>query len=213
MLEKFLHQNASAIFALVGALGATLLSFVTAWLLKRREHTLRLWDKLLERRIKAHEIVLSVAMEMRVMIALGGIEKDGEAARSPRVMFSKDAFEQWFTSATGRLSEGSTWLTLDVTREVNFLQDYLVTLYQNLAKFPQANYRKVGQLIRSDFINLSSELELKAFQFFEKDLHELKLGNLRDWHKYPRTKTEDRLNRTALLTRWPEIQEVAKSEL
>lgn len=84
VVKEFLQENASALFALGGAFGTALLSFLAAWFLRKRDYDLRLWDKLLERgRIDAHERLINVALEMRVMVALGGVDKAGKVVRSP----------------------------------------------------------------------------------------------------------------------------------
>src|SRR5437868_3641028 len=127
-LAQFVQANASAVFGLVGALGGGILSFVATALLKRREFNLQLWGKLLERKIAAHENVIAVAVEMRVMVALGGIDDQGQVRRAPQVMLSRDEFEDWFTRFTQLTLDGTTWLTTETKREVNLAQDYLVTL-------------------------------------------------------------------------------------
>jgi hypothetical protein len=211
-IKEFIKSNASAVFGLLGALGGGLVSFLASWLLKRREYSLRLWDKLLERRIKAHENVIAAALEMRVMVALGATEENGEVARAPQLLRSKEDFEQWFIRFVQLTIEGSTWLTTEAKRELNFVQDYLVTLYQNLTDVPSEKYLQIGQVIRQDFLDLSSELEKKSFAFFEKDVRQLKLSNLKKWHKYKRSETEKRLKKTALLSQWEKIQRVVASE-
>ena len=211
-IKEFIKSNASAVFGLLGALGGGLVSFLASWLLKKREYSLRLWDKLLERRIKAHENVIAAALEMRVMVALGATEENGEVARAPQLLRSKEDFEQWFIRFTQLTIEGSTWLTTEAKRELYFAQDYLVTLYQNLTDVPSEKYLQIGQVIRQDFIDLSSELEKKSFAFFEKDVRRLKLSNLKEWHKYKRPETEKRLKKTALLSQWEKIQRLVASE-
>lgn len=62
---QFLSENASAIFALIGALGGAVLSFIGALLLKKRDFSLATGGKLLDRRIAAHESVAALATEMR----------------------------------------------------------------------------------------------------------------------------------------------------
>jgi len=212
-IKEFINSNASAVFGLLGALGGALVSFIASWLLKKREYSLRLWDKLLERRIKAHENVITAALEMRVMVTLGATEENGEVARAPQLLRSKEDFEQWLIRFTQLTTEGSTWLTTDAKRELNFAQDYLVTLYQNLTGVPSEKYLQIGQVIRQDFIDLSSSLEKKSFGFFEKDVRRLKLSNLKKWHKYKRSETEKRLKKTALLSQWEKIRRVVAPEI
>lgn len=197
-MEQFLNQNASAIFALVGALGAALLTSSGSWLISRREYNFRLWEKLLDRRIKAHESVIAVALDMRVMVALGGTDGNGEVARTPKILLSKENFEAWFTKFTHLTLEGSTWLTTKTKRELNYAQDYLVNLHMNLSGTTDAQCSQIGQVVRQDFINLSSSLEKTAFQYFASDLRKLRLNDLNDWHKYPIEETERRLTASAL---------------
>ena len=192
----------------MGALGGGLVSFLASWLLKKREYNLRLWDKLLERRIRAHENVIAVALEMRVMVALGATEQNGEVARAPQVLCSKEDFERWFKRFTQLTMERSTWLTTEIKRELNFVQDYLVTLYENLTGVPSEKYLLIGQVIRQDFIDLSSDLEKKSFAFFVKEVRQLKLNSLKEWHKYSRSETETRLKKTALLSQFEKIRRI-----
>lgn len=198
-IEQFINANASAIFGLLGALGGGILSFVASLLLKRSEFSLQLRSKIIDRQIAAHERILKLAQEMRVMVSAGTFGIDGEVARGPRILLSKDEFESWFTRFTEQQLEGSTWLTTGTKREVAFVQDYLVTLHIHLADVPSEKYFDLAQLIRQDFIALSSSLEKAAFSFFESGIHRAKPDSLSDWHKYKRLVTEHRLTSTALL--------------
>lgn len=202
---EFLQANASAIFGLIGALGGSLLSFVAAGMLKRREFNLQLWAKLLERRIAAHEKVIALAVEMRVMVGLGGTDTRGEVRRAPQVLISKEEFERWFTRFTQLTMEGTTWLSTATKREVNFVQDYLVTLRLHLERVPTERYLQVGELVRQDFIDLSSSLERVAYDFFQSGLRKLRLDSLEAQHKYKRPETQRRLKSTALISNMPAV--------
>lgn len=205
-LMQFLTANASAVFGLLGALGGGLLSFFASALLKRHDLNLQTWSKLLERRIVAHEKVISLAVEMRVMVGLGGVGDGGEVRRAPQLLISKEEFERWFTRFTQLTMEGTTWLTSETKREVNFVQDYLVTLHMHLATIPSDNYLRVGELIRQDFVDLSSALEKKAFAYFQSGVHRLRLASLDKRHKYKRPETERRMYETALLKNLKAVQ-------
>jgi hypothetical protein len=50
-IQQFLNSNASAVFGLIGALGGGVLSFVASLLLKRREFSLQLRSKIIDRQI------------------------------------------------------------------------------------------------------------------------------------------------------------------
>lgn len=196
----FLTAHASAIFALAGALGGGILSFVGALLLKKREFSLSVSGKLLDRRIAAHEKVIAVATEMRVMVALGGFSASGEVRRAPQVMISRDTFDDWFTRFTQLSLEGTSWLSTATKREVNFIQDYLITLHLYLERVPSDQFLGLGEIIRQDFVDLSSSLEKTAFTFFQSGVRKLQPDSLSKWHKYKRGETEQRLGATLLVT-------------
>lgn len=193
---NLLQQNSNAIFGLVGtALGAAL-SMLSAWFLRRREYNLRLWEKLLEKRIKAHEDAIAIAMEMRMTECLGGVIVTGGVRRTPRVLESKETFELWSSQLSNFRSLGATWLTIDVTRELNFLQDYILNLHLKITNIPSEDYPKVGELICDDFIDLSSSIERLAVRFFKKGVWRLRISDVEQWHKYPKSETQRRLSLT-----------------
>ena len=115
-VHQFLSANASAVFGLIGALGGGVLSFLATLILKKRDFNLQMWGKLFDRRIAAHEKVISLAVEMRVMVGLGGRDKHGEVRRAPQVLLSKEEFERWFTRFTELTMEGTTWLSIATKR-------------------------------------------------------------------------------------------------
>ena len=123
-LLHFLNANASAVFGLLGALGGGILSFIASLLLKRREFSLQLRSKMVDRQIAAHERILKLAQDMRVMVSTGTQGTDGEISRGPRILLSKSEFEDWFTRFTEQQLEGSTWLTTGTKREVARLPRY-----------------------------------------------------------------------------------------
>lgn len=207
---KFLDANASAIFGLLGALGGGILSYIATSLQKRRDFKLQMWGKLFDRRISAHEKVIAVAVEMRVMVVLSGVDANGEVRRAPKVLISKEEFERWVTRFAQLALEGTTWLTTAAKRELNFAQDYLVTLHLNLEDVPSEKYLEVGELVRQDFIDLSTSLEKKAFEYFEDGIHRLHLDSLDKHHKYKRPETERRLGSTLLLQQRAQIQEMGQ---
>lgn len=208
---QFLTVHASAIFALVGALGAGVLSFLGGILLKRQEFNLSMSGKLLDRRISAHEKVIALATEMRVMIAIGGVSATGEFNRTPQIMLSREIFEDWFTRFTQLCLEGTSWLSTETKREVNLVQDYLVTLNMYLEGVASDEFPALGGIIRQDFVDLSSALEKKAFKFFEHGIRKLQPDSLNKWHKYKLPETKRRLNSTLLLKNFSVFLEASQT--
>lgn len=205
--QQFLTTNSSAIFGLLGALAGGVLSFFATLALKRREFDLQVRGKLLDRQIAAHETTIALAMEMRTMVAHGGLDAQGDVRRAPRILLSKNDFEQWFTRFTELQLPSTTWLSTNTKREVAFVQDYLVTLHLHLSGVPQDKYFVVGEFIRDDFIDLSASLEKEAFEFFESGIRRLRLDSPNAWHKYKRSVTEERLRNTALMRNMQKIKD------
>ena len=183
---------------------------MNAWVMRDRDLNLKLWERLLDHRITAHEAVVGLALRMRIMCPLGQVDR-GEVVRAPQVMMSQEAFDNWLAEFAEQSVPATTWLSTPVKRELNFVQDYFVTLHTNLSGVPSEHFAKVGSFVRQDFIDLSSRLEKTAFEFFKREARELRLNDLAEHHKYPREETDGRLQRTVLLSKWKEIRALIQS--
>ncbi len=215
IMAQFLKHNTTAVIALVGVAVGSLLTggfaLWNAWVMRDRDLNLKLWERFLDRRITAHETVVSLALKMRFMCSFGKVDSSGEVVRVPQVMMSKEAFNDWLVEFAEKSVPATTWLSTRVKRELNFVQDYFVTLHTNLSAVPSAHFGAVGSFVRQDFIDLSSKLEKTAFEFFKAEARELRLNDLTEHHKYRREETEHRLQNTVLLRRWKEIQALTQS--
>jgi hypothetical protein len=205
-MAEFLNRNATAVFGLIGVLAGVFLTFLSSVLLREKDLRMRIWEGLLDRRISAHESVISLAMRMRVMVLLGGSDSRGEVRRAPEIMSSREVFDQWLLEFARASVPASTWLSTAVKRELNFTLDYMVTLDTQLSLIPSERFLSIGQFIRQDFIDLSASLERIAFQFFKIDAGKLSLGNLDEHHKYLPEETERRFQSTILISKWKELQ-------
>ncbi len=65
-MAEFFNNNASAVFALLGVLVTGLVSSLSI----TKEAKLRLVEKILDKKLKAHEHVITIANQMRTMVAL-----------------------------------------------------------------------------------------------------------------------------------------------
>lgn len=211
-MNILIRDNISALIGLSGVILGAVVSFCASWALRKRDYDLRLWDKLIDRRIDAHERLIRHAHEMRVMVARGGVDEYGEVLRYPQVLHSHQVFDEWFANTITSIGFASTWLSTRAKREANFLQDYLVTLHVNLGSIPSSRLPEVGLIVRQDFIDISSNLERLSFAFFDRDVRRLRLSSLNDWHKYPPAQTEKRLSETNLLRQWADVSCMAESE-
>ena len=197
-MEQIIRDNASAVFALLGTFIGVTLTLIGTWVLQSQEAKTRLLEKVLDRRIQAHEKVIELSKSLRGMVSLGYAENGGELARTPSVMISQESLDSFLLEFTQTSLASSTWLSTEVTRELNLTQDYLVNLYELLRSAKPGQFAEIGRLVRQDFIDFSTSLEKLAFNFFTKDLTRMKLNDLAKWHKYPLETTKKRLTETAL---------------
>lgn len=165
---------------------------------KKSELYLKLWEKILERRIAAHEQIISLTKTMRQMHLIDFDQQTGEAIRLPQILTTLSEFEQWYSLCIETVNANSTWLSAGLTRELYFLQDYNLNLYKYLDKATPDKVIETGIAVRDDFIDLSSQLEQLAFEFFYKDLSRLRLNDIREWHKYQPSESQKRIQATSL---------------
>lgn len=212
-MYDLLVQNASALFAILGAVVGSGFTFLANWFLRGRELKLRLREKVLDRRIEAHEHVTQLVKPMRSMVYLGYSEEEHEPARCPVVLFSREQFKEWYAQHVSVVSWSSTWLSVEVRRELNFFQDYTVNLLPVLEQADDSDLPEIGRLIRYDFISFSQRIEQLAFEFFTTDLDKLKLNDLQEWHKYPEEETLQKLEETDLFKKGDQINSVIGREV
>jgi uncharacterized iron-regulated protein len=170
MLIQVIRENITAIFVLLGTIIGAVLTFVGTLIHQNREMRNRFLEKLIEKRMEAHEQIISLTKMLRSMKSLGYSEENGELARSPICLNSKEDFNEAFARFYQVGINSSTWLSTVVTREFNFIQDYLINLSEFLKDVDSQKYPKIGQIIRQDFIDFSSTLEKYAFNYFQKEL-------------------------------------------
>jgi hypothetical protein len=222
---ELLKQNLSVVFALLGVMIGALFSFVTMWITKNREIQLRLLEKVLDRRIDAHEKCLDLVVSLRSSTQVfgtfvddnSGIQKilplaanDGGLATIPLIFTSKTKYQEFHAIELKKVVERFTWLSVALKREVSFLLDYLVNLDQLLVSMPDENYDIAGILVKTDLIEMAGKMEVLINDFFTKELLSFKLVTLKQHHKYSKTETIARLNQTALHLNRGKIEELIK---
>ncbi len=185
-------------FAVYGAIFGIGISWIGNWLLNRQQYKLRLWDKLLDKRIAAQENVIYAAKLLQSVTALGGLDESNNLKRIPIALLSKDNFDNSFASFTELTQINSCWLTLAAKHEVNFIQDYLVNVNEIIRKLPESELEKLALTLHVDFVILGGNLEKIAYSFFESGVLKFELEQIKKWHKYKPKITYERLYATEL---------------
>lgn len=211
-MEEFFIQNASAIFALLGAAVGAFITGLISYAAKTKESKLRITEKLLDKKLEAHESLLSIVSWIRTMVLLGGEDSQGELKRCPIIMESqknKNEFLEAFVSVQNRCDR---WFSASVKREVSFFLDYFVNLNEHARDASDLSLQEAGVIIRNDFIDIASTLEGCAHQFFDNDLLKLNYKTDRGWHKFTRQRTLDRLEKTEFYKNKNQICQILSSQ-
>ena len=85
-MDEFLIKNASAIFALIGAILGTTITGTITYATKTKEAKLRITEKLLDKKLAAHESLINLVGIIRTSVILGGEDENGELNRCPLIM-------------------------------------------------------------------------------------------------------------------------------
>lgn len=211
MVIEFLMKNASAIFALAGVLSGALITGAISYLLKTKETRLRLTEKVLDRKLGAHERVIDIANLLRSMVIIGGDDNDGELKRTPMILKNRKNMDDFMAEFMKMQTEADRWLSARVKREISLFIDYFVNVYEHFRYSTDESIQEAGVFVRNDFIDFSLRIENVAHEFFNNDLLKLRFKTDRDWHKYPKEKTFRELDKTEFFKRKDEIISVLRN--
>lgn len=199
---EFLQQNASAIFALLGAVfGSTLTGFF-GFISKSKETKLRITEKVIDRKLQAYDNLIDFIGLIRTMVLLGGwvSGRDGqnELKRTPHAMFSHQNFDDLLVEFSSMKNSSERWFSYSVKREMSLFLDYMVTLKELVRRASDQQLQEIGVMLRDDFIEFAVKIEDTAHDFLNKDLLKLDHKTDRKWHKYKPEETIEKLESTRL---------------
>lgn len=207
-MEEFLVKNASAVFALSGAIVGALITGLINYATKTKESKLRVTEKLIDKKLEAHESLLSIVSWIRTMALLGGEDNEGQLKRCPVIMESQKNKDDFLTALVSVQNRYDRWFSALVKKEVSFFLDYFVNLNEHSRGASDISLQEAGVIIRNDFIDMANELDNCAHQFFNKDLLKLNYKTDRNWHKYTQRETLSRLEKTAFYKNKKQIIQV-----
>ena len=207
-MEEFLIKNASAVFALIGALMGTFITGVITYKTKTKEAKLRITEKLLDRKLAAHESLINTVGIIRSMVLLGGEDERGELLRCPLIMESRKNMDDFLAHFNKVQNESDRWLSTKLKKEISFFLDYFVNLNVHSKNGTDEALQSVGAIIRNDFIDIALELENCAHEFFNNDMLKLIYKTDRGWHKYSNDLTIKKLNETEFYKNKSEILKI-----
>lgn len=184
---------------LIGVVIGLIFTFFTNSYLKAKEVRLRIVEKIFDKRLKAHEDLLSMAKELRTTVSTHS-SKDGENIDSyPALLHNIEYFNHFKGNFSVTVNANSHWISIELFRLLNYIQDYLENVSQTVLKISETNFLQFGVIVKTDFIDLAAELEHETLKFFEKDIYNVNLKTTKGHHKWPKEYTIERINSTALM--------------
>lgn len=197
-LVEFLERNASAIFALLGAISGSLLTGLFGYISKSKETRLRVTEKIVDRKLQAHDNLMDLIGLIRAMVLLGGWDSESELKRTPQAMLGQQEFSDFLVNYSNMRNSSERWFSSGLKREISLFLDYIVNLKELVRTASDEQLREIGSLIRYDFIVFAARIEDSAHVFINEDLLKLNHKTDRKWHKFKPKDTIKQLNDTRL---------------
>ena len=195
----FYQTLITAVAGILGVLLGVLITTVVNWKMKTKEVKLRIIEKVFDKRISAHEEILKISKLLRITNLTYKIDGDNNAISYPAFLNNRKTLDNLIHDIHNIVNDNSHWLDIEIFKELNFLQDYLVNLDGYTKSIEEKDYTLLGVKIKGDVIDLANSLEKMVLQFFKKDIYKINLNVSEGHHKYPKEETLKRLNSTKLL--------------
>jgi hypothetical protein len=214
-LLSVFSDNIGTILALLGVVIGAALSFISTWILRQREFKLRLLEKIIERRIQAHEQMARLAGSLSQRHIYGYYERgedvDAQRVRVPDLMMSVKSFLNWREGFSEAYRQCKFYLAPDIRREVRLLYDYLFELDKVLVKGNPENIWAVGLALCDDFTDFASRIEGLAVSFLTRSVQKERF-KAQPGYAYSLSETKRRLTGTTLMSNRQEIEALARSD-
>ncbi|OXB06261.1 hypothetical protein [Flavobacterium pectinovorum] len=182
------------LLSFIGVIIGAFLAFFSSSFLKKKETRLKISEKILDKKLEAHENVLQLAKYLRSTISENKFTVEFEPITFPIILANRENYLDWKKDLFIKANNNSHWLSNDVLKEIYFIQDYFANLDQTLDNVPDENIQSIGIILKNDFINLSNNLEKSILKYFENGWKDLKTISKNDNYKLSKKVSIERLN-------------------
>ena len=193
------------VLSFIGVIIAAFLAFFSSSFLKKKETLLKISEKILDKKLEAHENVLLLAKYLRSTISNNEFTVEKELISYPIILATREHYLEWKKDLFIKSNSNSHWLSNDVIKELYFIQDYFVNLDQTLENVHDENIKNVGIILKSDFVNLSNNLEKSIIKYFENGWKDLKTISNNKEYKFSKKISLERIEKYNLNKRHLEI--------
>jgi hypothetical protein len=192
---------------LLGIIIGSVITYFFGIKLKKNEMRLKIVEKFVDMRIRAHETIHDFSRQIMMTSTDGDKDIDGIIISFPLFLIDDNTFYNWKTQFITILRENAHWVNSETMKELNLMQEYLLNLGERLEKIDSKDFKKVGYLIKGDIVEFSCNLEKSTFNFFTKGWQKFKISKTNETH-YPRKYRLDRLNNSKLFSQTVEINKL-----
>lgn len=174
----------SPFLSFVGVIIGAFLAFLSSSFLKKKETRLKISEKILDKKIEAHENVLELAKLLRSTLSVNAFTVEKELITYPLILHNKENYIDWKSHLYAKGNKNSHWLSESTHKELFFIQDYFVNLDNTLENVPDENMKMVAIILRNDIINLSTNLEKSIIEYFDNGWKDLRITSKKKKFKY-----------------------------
>jgi len=197
----------SSIFALVGVILGAILTFVLNKQLKQDEYKTRINEKIIDKRINAHEAILEMSKLLRTTISKQSISETGQLQTYVGMIANKETFENFKTRYYELENFNNHWLDPELNKYTFFIQEYLMNLDLLLKDIDEKHYPDIGQIIKPDFLDFSHRLEESAVKFLTKGIYDYKKEYYEKESYYDLNTTNEMFRKTKLSENYKKLKE------
>ncbi|MGE9042976.1 hypothetical protein ACO2KM_15020, partial [Leptospira interrogans] len=187
---------------LFGIILGCFLTFLSQYILSKRQIKVKFIEKIVENKIKAYDelyYLLKILKSIDINRIDDSLNQEEALVRYPIVLKDFNTFLVYCNEVTSTYNKYSHLFSIDLIRLFNFLQDYLINLEIIIKKYNPEQIIEIGINIKKDFIDLSSEFDKIMYKFYNNDIYKLKINiDINKWHKFKKYETNMKLKKTLL---------------
>ncbi|EMN25374.1 hypothetical protein [Leptospira kirschneri] len=187
---------------LFGIIIGCFLTFLSQYILSKRQIKVKFIEKIVENKIKAYDelyYLLKILKFIDINRIDDSLNQKEALVRYPIVLKDFNTFLVYCNEVISPYNKYSHLFSIDLIRLFNFLQDYLINLEIIIKKHNPEQIIEIGFNIKEDFIDLSSEFDKIMYKFYNNDIYKLKINiDINKWHKFKKYETNIKLQNTSL---------------
>lgn len=209
---EVIAENFSSLMALLGVIIGAWLTFRFTSSLKKKELDLRLREKLLDRRIDAHEQVARFAQSLGSTVSVG-VREDDKYVSMPAYMIGIKEYQEWSNHWGEIVNSSNVWLMGETSEELALIGMYLRELEKILDNTDTNNLWVIGVELTGDLGTFSMRLGNACQNFFSREALRSQFREARTIYTTPFTakRRESLLNQTKLFSNREHIEWIARA--